>query len=157
MVLFKGAIIFALTFAGLFLISSVSAFEVIPSYEKDIEKIIDEIFDIRCLTANQKKDFNQKIIYHKNAGDQYTNLASNLCWAIPRKTDRDLSIWCWVTFMATLPKGTPLSKLTQGLLAFFCQYGIDCINEWNEIKHYLNWAEYHYGMKEFYENVLVKG
>jgi hypothetical protein len=155
--LFKGLVVFLITFFGLVCIDKVHSFEIFPCYKTDTKKIIEDIFDIECLSIAERESFKQKIVYHKNQADEYTNLASGLCWALPRKTDRDKSVWCWVTFIASVSQGTPQSKVISGLLAFFCQYGIDCIHEWNDIKTYLNHAEYHYGMKEFYETVLKKG
>ncbi|CCB85205.1 putative uncharacterized protein [Parachlamydia acanthamoebae UV-7] len=52
--------------------------------------------------------------------------------------------------------GSPQSKLIAAILNLLLQYGLDCLDEWEEIDEKLYRIKYHYEMAEFYQDVLNK-
>ena len=159
----RAVLIFIVTFVGCMFINLCFACEMTskhslpPICEKEIDKVLDSLGDIIALTNIERQEFIKKVEFHDKWGKYNLDQAQSKCWWLPNVSDREKAIYCWVTFMGSVAQTTPQSKVVVGLLSFLTLYGIDCVNEWDEIKTLLNWAEYHYNMKEFYENVLVKG
>jgi len=161
----RAVLVFIVTFIGCMFINLCFACEtpktcslfLPPICEKEIDKVLDSLGDIIALSNIERQEFIKKVEFHDKWGKYNLDMAQNKCWWLPDVSDREKAQWCWVTFMGSVAGTTPPSKVVCGLLSFLTQYGLNCIDEWDEIKTLLNWAEYHYNMKEFYENVLVKG
>jgi len=110
-----------------------------------------------ALTRENKQYYTDKIEFHKSNGERTFKDAKNKCWYLPGLTDRQNARYCFTSAGASLYPGTPQSKLVKVIITTLIQYGVDCISEWEYIDNKLYWAQYHFEMMEFYEEVIVKG
>jgi hypothetical protein len=108
-------------------------------------------------TGDEVEDLIDKIEYHEAEGEKLFKCAKESCWYLPECSDKDKAKYCFQSLIATFPACTPMSKIVSAFLAFMAQYGMDCMDQWHKIQTLLMEAKYHYEMKEFYEEVLVKG
>jgi hypothetical protein len=109
------------------------------------------------LTHQERKFFMDKIKFHEENAVRTFKDAKEKCWWLPEIDDRKKARYCFTTFMAGIVPGHPLSVCVNMILVLLGNYGIDCLAEWEYIQNKLYWAQYHYEMKEFYEECLVKG
>lgn len=122
-----------------------------------VKDIWDEQFYDCSLNDLDRARYVNLINFHQNSAVQNYDAAKVKCWWLPNISDRDKAKYCYTTLLTTLPASTPMSKIVYSLISFLTQYGLNCIDEWNEINQLLLWSQYHYEMKEFYESVLIKG
>jgi hypothetical protein len=71
-------------------------------------------------------------------------------------TDREKARTCFTTFLAGVAPGTPMSRIVCCILAALANYGLACLDEWDYINSKLLLSQYHYEMKEFFEECLEK-
>lgn len=55
---------------------------------------------------------------------------------------------------AAVTPGTAQSKMIGVIIITMVNYGLDCMNEWEELHTFLHSAQYHYEMVEWYEHLL---
>ena len=72
-------------------------------------------------------------------------------------TQKETSIFCFTTAANAFSPGTPMSKVVMMTITALCNYGIHCINAWEEINSCLKIAQYNYEMAEWYGEVLIRG
>ena len=102
------------------------------------------------------KTFPEKVRFHEENAKRCYDEAKAKCWYLPDIDDRRNADYCFYSASGLLYPGTPMSKLMGVLINLLIQYGIDCTKEWHDINHKLYWAEYHFEMKEFYEDLQKK-
>lgn len=103
-----------------------------------------------------KVEYNDKISFHRENGWRTYNDAKDKCWWLPDHDHRDNARYCWTGAIALLAPNTPQSKVVACILVWLCQYGIDCLDEWDYINNKMYWSQYHFEMMEFYEDLLKK-
>lgn len=114
-------------------------------------------FDLNAkLTAKETEYYAKKLNMHKENALRTFNNIKETCWWLPNLNDREKARYCFTTLVASLPAGTPQSKIIASLASFLAQYGLDCLEQWNYLSEQLYWCQYHNEMIEFYSNVLVK-
>jgi hypothetical protein len=109
------------------------------------------------LTQDQIEMYIEKIEYHEEQAQINMLSAENEVWFLPTCDDKEKAEYCFTTLIASIAAGTPQSKIAAACIAFLAKYGLSCMEQWHTIQTYLHKAKFHYEMKEFYEEVLVKG
>ena len=98
-----------------------------------------------------------KVQFHKENGDRCLNDAKNKCWWLPDLDDREKARYCFTNIGVLVCPGDPKSKLIISIVTTLIQYGLDCSEQWHYINNKLYWAQYHYEMMEFYEDLIKHG
>lgn len=106
------------------------------------------------LSKEDQKFYQDKIRFHKSNGDRCFNDVKNKCSWLPSIDDRDTAKFCLITAGTVVAPADPLSKLIAVTVELFVYYGLNVIDEWNYIKNKMYWAQYHYEMLEFYQDVI---
>jgi hypothetical protein len=146
-------VFFSILIFDLLLPSKAKGVDFVPDAKMEISMMKE--FDM--LTHQERKYYMDKIEFHDANGKRTYADAKNKCWFLPEVSDRDKARWCFSTFVAGIAAGTPMSKVVAMILNALANYGLNCIDEWEYIQNKLHWSEYHFEMKEWYENVLING
>ncbi|PJD97306.1 MAG: hypothetical protein CK425_04095 [Parachlamydia sp.] len=128
----------------------------IPSSKIEIKHLKAALKSLKALSKEDIKLYQDKVKYHTNMGQSIYEYTKKKIWWLPKTSDREKARYCYTTAFATVVPGTPQSKIRAAILAFFLQYGLDCMDEWDEISEKFYWMEYHFEMAEFYQDVLDK-
>jgi hypothetical protein len=115
------------------------------------------LFHCNALAYDDCTTFQQKRQFHQENGERCLKDAKDMCWWWPCLKDRENVRKCWMTAVTAFIPADPRSKLIGMIVAYFGQHGYDCYEEWCNINTKLYWAEYHFEMMEFYEQVLKQG
>lgn len=97
-----------------------------------------------------KHDFSQKCIRHAYWSRKYFQKAQDITWYMPNYDDRELAKTCFSTAFATAMPPHNLSKVIIVAIGLFTKYGLDCMDSFHEVNHYLHRAAYHSEMYDFY-------
>lgn len=108
------------------------------------------------LNYTQRQEYMRLCEEHEYYGKLNLSQAKEKCCLFPRVEDRNMAEYCFNTILATISQSTPMSRIVAAIISMFGTYGLNVMREWNEINTHLNYAQYHYEMKEFYEMVLIK-
>lgn len=149
-----------LLFIGKAHASIISHQQIIPiDYEKyfdDYEYSLKRELKNMSLSYNQRQTYVRLINEHEKFAKSNLEEAKQKCAWLPSMDDRSKAQHCFTTIMATITNTTPMSKIIGALASMLTIYGINVLYEWNEIQTLLGYSQYHYEMKEFYEQVLIK-
>lgn len=110
-----------------------------------------------ALNQEQRAYFVRQITYHEQTAKAYLEKAQKCCWYLPTTADKDVAKYCFTSAMAMAAPGTPWTKIVSAILVGLTNYGLDVLDEVDDIQHNLREAEYHYEMAEFFEGVLING
>jgi hypothetical protein len=138
-----------------------SEYEFDFSYEEDCHYYSPEaalenitIHQLQVLAYDDCKTYKDKYQFHKENAERCFNDAKNKCWWLPNIDDRDKARYCLTNIGIIIAPGDPQSKLIIAVINTLIQYGLDCSEEWNFIQTKLKWAQYHYEMMEFFDDVM---
>lgn len=95
--------------------------------------------------------------FHRKNAERTYNDAKRKCWYLPDTDEREKAKQCFAIAGTALIPSDPKSKLITLLITTMIAYGVDCYDEWNNIKTKLNWSKHHYELMEFYQLVIEKG
>lgn len=112
------------------------------------------IYQLQALAFDDCKTYKDKYQFHKENAERCFNDAKNKCWCLPKIDDREKARYCLTNIGIIIAPGDPKSKLIIAIISTLIQYGLDCSEEWNNIQTKLKWAQYHYEMMEFFEEVM---
>jgi hypothetical protein len=137
---------------GLFLLSKAHAYENyyalkdIQSYHCRMRVIDNRVEHEDCLIKWQ---------FHLENAERCYKDAHEACWWWPNLSERKKIQYC-LTNAAVMaaPKTSAKSKIITAIITTLTQFGLDVQEEWSYINTKLYWAQYHYEMAEFYENML---
>lgn len=118
---------------------------------------ISNFHHVRSLKFEDCTTFARKVIFHRENAERCYRDAEKRCWYIPDITARRNADYCLSNAGALCYPGTPQSKLIAVMINTMVQYGLDCCEEWHHINNKLYWAQYHYEMMEFYQDLIAKG
>lgn len=105
---------------------------------------------------SERDYFVNKINFHEaNAKRTYED-AKEKCWWLPSIDYRMKARHCFMAIIASSSPNTAKSRLVFGLLALLQEYGLAVIDEWYYIEDKLDWSQWHYEQKEYYEHLLIK-
>lgn len=138
---------------------------IIPDYQIEIENLklaFHYIIDLQTessgfstsLTPEKTQYFQEKVQFHKIKAEECFNKAQEKCWYLPDISYKEMSASCFTTALAILSPADPKAKVAIAVLTLLNNYGLSCIEEWNEIQSLLHEADYHYEMSLFYQEVL---
>lgn len=101
-----------------------------------------------------EKMLQKQIEYHLKQGEAAYKEAKNRCALIPQKENFEKAIWCFQSILATATIGSPASRLISGIIMLGGQYCVAVMQEWQMIENALIRAECHFGLMEFYQDIL---
>lgn len=112
---------------------------------------------LKKVRSTDKKSAHKSLTLHKEKGTEYFQTARDICWYLPKLSDREKAKMIFGTVMAALP-GPPQLKIVSATLAALGQYGICCIDEYYEIDYNMNMSRFHFMLVDaFYEHIKEKG
>lgn len=125
-------------------------------FNYDPQIILENItfIQLNALNYDDCKTYQQKFQFHKENAERCFEDAKKKCWWLPNIDDRDKARYCLTNIGVIISPGDPKSKLIIAVITTLVQYGLDCNDEWNYIQNKLKWAQYHYEMMEFFEEVV---
>jgi hypothetical protein len=128
----------------------------IPNSKIEIKHLKAALNSIKALSQEDIKLYQDKVKYHTNMGKTLYEYTKRKVWWLPSVSNKEKARYCYTTAIATLGAGSPYSKIVAVTLSLLLQYGLDCIDEWDEISEKFYWMKYHFEMAEFYQDVLDK-
>ena len=146
--------LFFLFFLGAFFLGP-SLHAVPPSAKTEIKHLQSYFLVLRGkLSKEDKKFYQDKVRFHQSNAERCYRDVKNKCAWLPDFDDRENAKFCLVTAGTLVAPADPMSKLIAITVELFVYYGLTVMDEWNYIKNKLHWAEYHYEMMEFYQELL---
>lgn len=143
---------------GTFHIDLMSDVEIVDGFPALINFFSDAGFGYDAvLTPAQRKEFEQKIKYHKAEGQRCFNEANKICLLIPNASDRKIAEDLFIAALATSTTGKSWSAIVAGLTVLLVQYGCAVLAEYNRMNDLLLESKHHFELMEFYQTVLIKG
>ncbi len=122
-----------------------------------------EISDYQCMINPGDEDFvpadlplYSKYMKHRLYMEKYYYYAQERTWYLPDYTDKEKASLCFSSAVALAVPPNSISKIIAIALGLFTKYGLDCIDGYHEINHYLCRAKYHADMQEFYWEIIMK-
>ena len=144
-------IMIGLAIAGsYFLLNSVHAFGQEPVTAKEEIGLYYKRLNARALTGYEYDFAMTKYKQHQAAGEKLWAEVQIKAWYCPNVQDRDKARYCFTSIFAGITAGTPWSKAMGMCMTMMLNYGLDCMDEWNDIQTDLHWAEYHFELAEHY-------
>lgn len=118
-------------------------------------------FEIECMIFEGDEDYvepdqpiRHKCIDHYHWMIKYFNKASEITWYLPNYDDKEKGKACFATAISLAMPPNNLPKIIAVAVGLFTKYGLDCIDSFAEVNHYLHRAGYHAEMYEFYLGIL---
>lgn len=85
---------------------------------------------------------------------KYYAKAKDITWYLPNYDDREKGKTCFATAIALAMPPNNIPKIIAVAVGLFSKYGLDCIDSFAEVNHYLHRAGYHAEMYEFYCDIM---
>lgn len=98
---------------------------------------------IKNPTLAQKKEWQESYDFHLLHAKRTYEDAKNRVWWLPEISWRQRGREAWVAAFSTVGAQTVQLKLIVAISSLLCQYGLDCLDEWEYIEDKLNWSKYH--------------
>ncbi len=108
------------------------------------------------LNNNDVEKYMDLCDFHQHKADMCIAKANEISLYLPNATDRDKSMACLSTILASIAPPTPMSKIVAMAISLLGHYAVACMDEWHLMQQCLHQAKYHYEMLEFYQEVLIK-
>jgi len=106
--------------------------------------------------TNQRQFWQDEFdMHHFNAIRTYED-AKNRAWYLPDLTWRQRAREAWMAAFATIGAQTPQLKLVLFVSSLLCNYGLDCLDEWDYINDKLKWSQYHFEKCGVYAALLAR-
>jgi hypothetical protein len=105
-------------------------------------------------TGQQRIQWQEEYELHLFHAKRTYEDAKNRVWYLPNVTWRQRGREAWNAAFATVGATTPQLKLVLAVSSLLCQYGLDCMDEWEYIEEKLYWSEYHFKECEKYQELL---
>jgi len=97
------------------------------------------------------------LVLHREKGEEYFNAAKEICWYLPRVSDREKAKIAFISMMAVFPGPIQL-KLVLGVGALLTEYGICCIDAFYDVDFNMNMSTFHYRLADaFYDHIKKNG
>ena len=107
-----------------------------------------------ALTQKTRAQYLSNAEYHTNKAFEEYNTARDICWWLPRQSDREKARKAITTFGTIALPTTPLHRCMATLIGLLVQYGVDCVDEWYNIKELLESAQYNSEMAQVYRDLV---
>jgi hypothetical protein len=147
----KGILIISATVGAIYTCKAYGG-EFLPNAQLEISH-----FNLEArLSPSDEYYYKNKRDHHLEQGNYYLQQAHDLCWYLPRISDRNLAKDAWTLAVSQFNFGSPQQRLCTALLTVMTAYGMECIDEWKNISTMLYTAEYHFEMYDFYKDILAR-
>ncbi len=100
--------------------------------------------------VNPKWNIKDKCSLHGYWMRMYYLKSQKLTWYLPNYDDKEKGKACFATAIALAMPPNDIPKIIVVAVGLFTKYGLDCIDSFAEVNHYLHRAGYHAEMFEFY-------
>jgi hypothetical protein len=118
-------------------------------------------FDIECVIfegdedyVNPKWDIKYKCREHGYWMRTYYFKAEKMTWYLPNYDDKEKGKACFATAIALAMPPNNIPKIIGVAIGLFTKYGLDCIDSFAEVNHYLHRAGYHAEMYQFFCDIM---
>ncbi len=104
--------------------------------------------------VNPKWDIRDKCREHGYWMRKYYEKSKAITWYLPNYDDREKGKACFATAISLAMPPHNIPKIIAVAVGLFAKYGLDCIDSFAEVNHYLHRAGYHAEMYEFYCEIM---
>jgi hypothetical protein len=118
-------------------------------------------YEIECMIfegdedyVNPKWDIEYKCSSHGYWMRTYYFKAQKITWYLPNYDDIEKGKLCFSTAIALALPPNNIPKIIAIAAGLFTKYGLDCIDSFHEVQHYLYRAKYHAEMFEFFLDLI---
>jgi hypothetical protein len=105
---------------------------------------------IQSAKSSKIKEWQEQYDFHMFHAKRTYEDAKNKVWWLPNLSWRQRGREAWVAAFSTIGAQTIQLKLVVAVSSFLCQYGLDCLDEWDYINDKLYWSKYHFEQCEIY-------
>jgi len=103
---------------------------------------------------NQKKQWQEAYDNHHFNAVRTFNDAYNRIWWLPNLTWRQWGRDAWIAACSMALTKTPSAALAVAFSTMLSQYGLHCMDEYDDIQDKLYWSNYHFEQCTIYANLL---
>lgn len=120
-----------------------------------------EYFYVKCMIYEDDEDYVDpdedewtKCEHHLKFAAKYYMDAQKITWFLPEYSDKEKAKLCFSSVCIGAAPAPAYIKFIAITLNLFSQYGLDCIDRYQQVTNILHRAQYHAEMFMFYDEIL---